>query len=180
MLGTFVQQFLNYVWSNPLILFIDSVTFGFMGLLLCFIHGNLLKKDRSRKSWPSVTGQVTSATAPRVVVSSYGKHGREYRTKYIPHVKYSYTVDGTAYHGELDVSYDGWYFRSRANHLLERYPVGKEVTVYHDPQEPKSSVLERSSVRSIIGLVAGVLISLFSIAIGCAWLLAVLSSFRHS
>ena len=180
MLETFVQQFLNYVWSNPSILFINSVTFGFMGLLLCVVYRDFLNRDRSRKNWPSVMGQVLSATAPRVVISRRGEHGREYRTKYIPHVKYSYAVDGMDYHGELDVSYDGWYFRSRAKRLLEHYPAGKEVTVYYDPQNPKSSALVRSSLRNVVGLITGVLISLLSVAIGCVWLLSIWTKYFGS
>ncbi len=175
--GSLIQQFLNFVWSNPLVLFSPALAFGLMGLIMCVVSWTLINKGKSRKNWPSVPGKITSSKAPRIITLDLGARDIE---RFIPHVRFSYIVEGTTYHGELDVAYDSWQFRSKAERLVRHYPAGMNVTIYYDPKDPKNSVLQRSSARNIVGMIVGILMLVLGITTGCMWLLAVLSGFKHS
>jgi len=89
------------------------------------------------RNWASTTGKVVTS---RVEVS-----GGEY-TSVKPFVMYQYSVYDREYSnsqikaGDIHVST----YRSRDSYnLVDKYPVGAEVTVYYDPEDPQQSALER-------------------------------------
>jgi hypothetical protein len=100
---------------------------------------------RSRRSvdegvarWAQTVGTVLSAT---VKIRRLGQIRAE-----IPMVIYSYEVDGRPYQsyrvragddtGQIPVV-------TNASTTLDRYPVGSNVTVYYDPDDPANAALER-------------------------------------
>jgi hypothetical protein len=93
--------------------------------------------NQSAQLWPSTTGTVITS---RVEVS-----GGDY-TSVNPHIVYKYQVNGYEYQsdqiraGDVVMSYSGG--RS-AYDLVDKYPVGLEVTVYYDPANPSMSCLIR-------------------------------------
>ena len=81
------------------------------------------------RSWPTVTGTVH--------VSGVRGDGE-------PDVRYAYTVDGATYHGArlgFD-TFDRPGGRGTRASRSARYPVGRAVTVYVDPADPRRAVLE--------------------------------------
>ena len=56
---------------------------------------------------------------------------------------------------------------SKAQAVLAAFPVGGQVTVYYDPNNPAEAVLERKAGGSIITLVVGIIFVATSLCIGC-------------
>jgi hypothetical protein len=89
-------------------------------------------------AWAQTAGTVLSTT---IRVRRVGQSRSE-----IPVVIYSYSVDGHPYQshrvragdetGQIKVIGD-------ASSMLDRYPVGSNVTVYYDPDDPANAALER-------------------------------------
>src|SRR5258708_2202831 len=134
-------QIFSSLISDPLVLFILSAVLGVLGLILSFVYWDLLKKAGARKNWPSVPGKITTSHVTRKEVSVANGAGTQLEEKYIPHVKFSYTVGGTAHEGELDTGINAWLFRGSAESVVKHYPVGATLPVYYDPADPKNAVL---------------------------------------
>jgi hypothetical protein len=123
---------------------IDSTTLIVVGSI-CFsallVDGILLgiifvtrRKVAQASSWTSTMGTVTFSTVERRS-SSDGY-------SYYPVVNYSYQVMGQPHQGNKIVpgpAVGG----SGANKVVARYPVGAQVMVYYDPNNPSDAVLER-------------------------------------
>jgi hypothetical protein len=95
--------------------------------------------------------------------------GHRDRYRYSSHIAYRYAVDGaefvstqismakkfdaflSTFSGTGDAAYEGTW--------LARYPVGKRVTVYYDPNDPANALLERDEawLAYLFFAVAGVL-----------------------
>jgi hypothetical protein len=94
--------------------------------------------DGGVAGWAQTVGTVLSAT---VKIRRLGQIRAE-----IPMVIYSYEVDGRPYQsyrvragddtGQIPVV-------NTASVTLDRYPVGSNVTVYYDPDDPANAALER-------------------------------------
>lgn len=90
---------------------------------------------KASEQWPSVSGVVKVSE----VVENSDSDGTTYGAK----VKYHYTVAGAEYdadrvkYGEVSTSNS-----SGAYEVVNSYPVGKKITVYHHPETPEESVLE--------------------------------------
>ena len=93
---------------------------------------------RAAAAWAQTAGTVLSTT---IRVRRVGQSRSE-----IPVVIYSYQVDGRPYQshrvragdetGQIKVIGD-------VSSMLDRYPVGSNVTVYYDPDDPANAALER-------------------------------------
>ena len=96
------------------------------------------KAEKEASEWPSVNGTVLTA---RLV-----SHGSiRYRADF-PEVSYSFEVNGKVYKGK-HISAGGEMGGVTAQGVLDRYPVGSQVTVFYDPHNPKKAVLEKKSVN---------------------------------
>ncbi|MFQ3621876.1 MAG: DUF3592 domain-containing protein [Spirochaetales bacterium] len=87
-----------------------------------------------------------SACEGKVVVSEVT---RTYRRLYNPqiystHIVYEYAVDGVKYQSSRRVFGPAISTgKSTQEKIAEKYPVGKIVTVYYEPKDPRNAVLER-------------------------------------
>jgi hypothetical protein len=93
---------------------------------------------RAAAAWSQTAGTVLSAA---VQVRRVGQGRSE-----IPMVIYAYSVDGRPYQSHrLRAGDDTGQIRvvGDASRTLERYPVGSNVTVYYDPDDPTNAALER-------------------------------------
>ena len=93
------------------------------------------RKVRQAESWSSTVGTVTLSTID--VHRSGGRNSIAY-----PHVRYSYQVLGREYEANkimLGARIGG----SGAQKVIDRYPVGAQVTVFYDPRNPYEAVLEK-------------------------------------
>lgn len=88
--------------------------------------------------------------APGVVLQSYVEsHSDSDGTTYSPFVEYEYEVGGQTYRGDRDSMFNfSSSSRSNARDVVDRYPAGKRVEVFYDPDDYTESVLDLSD-RSV-------------------------------
>ena len=105
-----------------------------------------LRKARAMSHWPTVTGRISSSWAVLEGES----------------IKYDYHVDGRTYVGHRVCWSPGGSSTAdaTAQELAEKYPPGRDVTVYYDPKHPSTAVLEPRNMRNALVSI------LFSIAFG--------------
>jgi hypothetical protein len=117
-----------------------SYFLGFLFLTIfsigCFWIGmNFIQDASQAQDWPTTDGVITYSA-----VDSHSSHDGNL---YAPNVQYTYTVNGVKYSsngiifGTISTS-DGGY----ANEMVNRYYVGKTVTVYYNPENPSDALLE--------------------------------------
>jgi hypothetical protein len=111
-----------------------------IGGIFWFIF-NQRKKARAEKqasqAWPSTKGKIVTS---RVELSS----GRDMATVFAK-IVYEYQLSGRTY--QFDQVHSGDEFFAQATReetydLVDRYPVGREVTVYYNPDNPADAALE--------------------------------------
>lgn len=90
--------------------------------------------------WPVTKGKIVSSQIEEKQV--YRR--KRLRQVFEPQLEYSYQVDGRDHVGtRIDYFEDHDYENQEAAVAMgDKYPVGKEVNVSYDPQDPASSVLE--------------------------------------
>ena len=124
---------------------------------LWVIVANLLNIRRAQisKNWPSVTG--------RIVTSSFRAEHRDSDSsdRYIADIQYTYDVTGQTYSGNR-VAYGlrkEVKSRRTLEELIQRYTTGSEVSVYYNPDDPSSAVLEQGNSRFAVGnITAGLIV----------------------
>lgn len=106
-----------------------------------FIYRRSKMRDVAKQSaqdWSSTMGVVITSTIQ--VKRSYKSRSE------IPVVVYQYQVNGKPYTGQV-VKAGEQYFSVRlygdAQKTIARYPVGAQVMVYYNPENPQESALER-------------------------------------
>lgn len=123
------------------------------------------------QSWPSTTGTIIFADVKRV---SDGEGNDLYK----PDVRYRYQVNDKQYHSrritfKLQNPLENMFGRDqrRAAEIVRQYAIGREVTVYYQPNRPKRATLEpgHSSISLMllqVGFLAGIV---FLILLVFAW-----------
>ena len=106
-----------------------------------FIYRRSKMKDAAKleaQSWSSTMGVVISST----IQVRYTSRSRSE----IPIVVYQYQVDGKSFQGQT-IKAGEQFLNIRlygdAQKTVDRYPVGAQVMVYFDPENPAQSALER-------------------------------------
>ena len=115
---------------------------GFILVGLIFFALGIVQffEAKATSSWPSVEGRVLSAN---VESQSYRNSDGKMSNKFRPVVKYAYTVDGTDYEGSrLKIGNQSHGKPRRAQEAIAAYKKDKACTVYFDPNDPESAVLE--------------------------------------
>ena len=95
------------------------------------------RKVAQVESWSSTTGTVTLSTI------DVHKSGTRNSTPY-PVVRYSYQVMGREYEANK-IMPGAEIGGSGAQKVIDHYPVGAQVMVYYDPQNPYEAVLEKKA-----------------------------------
>ncbi len=144
---------------------------GFLVVGLLALGGGIfgsLEAFASR-SWPSTPGQVT---ASRLVVVTPTPSGdsttdSEAVTMYSVQVQYAYQAGGESFTGSrVTLSDFASSEQADVEHLLARYPAGKTVQIYYDPQNPGSSVLEPGFTAGMwVPLAVGGLLTVFGLGL---------------
>jgi hypothetical protein len=143
----------------PLIFIVVGAGTAFFG-----IRG--LIRANASDDWPSIQGKVVESSVERH--SSSGNKGN--RSTYHAEILYEFEVDGKTYNGER-IAY-GDYGSSNPSHarqLVNRYPKGKEITVYYMPGNPEECLLEKGVKAQswflpgfgLLFLTVGILIALY-------------------
>jgi hypothetical protein len=100
---------------------------------------------RASTSWPTVPGIITGSETAKVM----------FRRQ--PRITYSYSVNGAPFTSQR-VSFAGGYKPKDVDPVLNRYPVGGEVRVAHDPQNPAEATLETGANKQVTAQVRILLI----------------------
>ena len=128
-------------------------SFILIGLLVIGLSARKVWWDYASAKWPQTTGQVISASLETVEGGS-DEAGQSYR----PAVWYRYHVNGQEFVGKrvsFSVNANSW-SKNVANGYLEKYPVGKDVTVRYQADQPSLCVLESGvTPRSFMGVGIG-------------------------
>lgn len=122
---------------------LESVFFVFGIVLLGFWYSRQ-KRAKRAMTWPQVPGKIIEST----VVGDKNFDGGDEKAR----VLYSYVVNGIS----LQSKSVGAGVLSSPAGIVKRYPVGKQVQVYYDPENPKSAFLERSRSGRIIILLLSI------------------------
>lgn len=118
---------------------IYTLLFGFVflmiGMLTYYYFSKRYKIAKETDSWPQVQGEITKSEVKSVKID---------RVQYKPAIEYKYNVNGSNYSNNwINV---GNLFKERkgtreAKDIVNQFPVGSTVTIYHDPRSPHISVL---------------------------------------
>ena len=134
-----MRDFLSHLLSH----FKFSV-FGFFFALFgvgMAVWGGFIVKDANESvSWPTVQGEMIGSRVDREVTrDSDGSASTSYRAN----VTYRYVVEEVEYTGKkVFFGKKDTAFRWSAQKIVKRYPWGKKVRVYYDPEQPEAAVLE--------------------------------------
>lgn len=118
-----------------------------------------LAKSRRSRAWPTVTGKITHSEVTEDIQREMEKDDddetrvRERITKmYGVKLAYDYVVAGVAHAGTrlywsdgIKVSGDG-----PARKIVEKYPVGRAVTVYYQPDDPTTALLDPGAIKGAV------------------------------
>lgn len=138
----------------PVIRTLASLKFLFFGLVIGGFITMLGWRDISRAkasaNWPNVQGEITESKVDiRIMdVPSNQHHSRPNRSNeslpaHFATIRYEYTVDGTVFKGGRVAFGDhGSSNPAHADEIVNKYPIGKSVTVYYRPDNPQESLLE--------------------------------------
>lgn len=112
------------------------IVFFFLGGIIFVLAGiDIYQKEVATESWPQTQGVVIS--------SDISSRSSEDSTMYEAVINYQYKVNGINYtsngvsYGDISSS-----DRNHAQNIVDKYYVGKIVTVYYNPINPSDAVLE--------------------------------------
>lgn len=117
------------------------------GIALALYGVRELKEAKASEAWPSVPGEVVQTRVEESRSGSSGSRSRPRKTRYRPEVEYAYAVGEQRFLSQR-LSFSGsrsFDQRQGADAWLRDWPIGKEVTVFHDPARPDHATLERGA-----------------------------------
>lgn len=90
----------------------------------------LVSRARRRAQWPTTRGRIELSEPSSA------------EDDLLPHIEYSYTVDGRKFRRRLDFPGGTSPTPEFAASYVERYPAGSEVKVHYNPERPEEAALE--------------------------------------
>ena len=100
---------------------------------------------QAAQAWPATTGVVLESYVN--TETSYDSSSNSNTTQFKPYVVYEYTVNGRRFRSDHIQVSDSFYtmgmLPGSAQGVVNRYPVGANVTVYYNPTNPEEATLER-------------------------------------
>lgn len=148
--------------------FFRVVTIGGIaaGIVILVIGIAIERRARISRRWPSVKGVVVSSKILKERSSGSNSspgHRVTEGNQYKPEVTFEYSVFGVKYVSNK-VSFADYSTNATAHatRVTERYPEGKAVDVYYNPDNPEDAVLERRGGCAVLLLILG---GLFMIAV---------------
>ncbi len=104
---------------------------------LGWLLGGEIDKALSAPNWPTTTGTIIGS---KVGTSTTGSGSMPRGTQSVAIVEYEYEVDGTEYYSPV-VNIMGVGHEDPQT-VVNRYPLGSEVTVHYDPDDPSEATLD--------------------------------------
>lgn len=111
-----------------------------IGMLIKLVRN--FSKARHSKNWLSTTGKIISSELDAQTTAD--ENGYE-TTTYIANVLFQYVVNESTFEGDC-INFDYGIRTSNRDlekSIVEQYPVGSQVKVYYDPEDPQQAVLEK-------------------------------------
>jgi len=141
--------------------------FLMVGLILLAIGARQLYQGEQSKSWPTVQGKIALAELGKRV--DRDSDNSTVSTTYSADISYDYIVDDVAYvNGDVQFGAVSSSDPSSARRLLQRYPVGKVVTVYYNPAQPQQAVLE-PGIAGVTWILPGIGLLFAVVGTGFTW-----------
>ena len=123
--------------------FLIAVIFVAVGVFLVSWGRGMLETARASRSWPHVDGTVLESRVDSYVSTTGSGSKKRRTTMYQADVRVRYEVEGQVYETNRvslqDVSSSS---AGSVKKIVRRYPKGKRVKVYYDPQAPAVAVLQ--------------------------------------
>jgi hypothetical protein len=136
-----------------------TILIGFLLILLGLALLRLAIRERETgfqsRNWPSVEGTILQVSA--------STHVDEGHLTYYSKVIYQYMVNKRIYRNDrVEIGAKSGGSQRLAQRWSERYSTGRNVAVYHHPQNPSEAVLEPNSTSGILSAVGFAALFLFS------------------
>lgn len=153
--------------STETLLVVGSIVFT-QFVISAILIGVILKAHfdaRKAASWPSTRG---------IVLLSHLEARRSSKGHFVnyPVVMYQYHVDGSSFESQKVSPGMAW-GGTGAVKVVERYPMGSQVTVFYNPAQPSEALLERKPPTITIWLwVTLVIVNLFFCGMGAVFYFA--------
>jgi len=115
--------------------FLFILVFFAVGIGMTVWGGIVIRNASISEGWPSTQGEITSS----YIRSSTDEDG----TSYFADIEFKYVVNDRWLEGDMvNFGEYGTSDMSHAEGIVDRYPIGKMVTVYYNPEQPETAVLE--------------------------------------
>ncbi len=106
----------------------------------------ILANSRKVKQWPTAEGIIEEST-------------EKPENDLLPHIVFSYQIEGKQYQRKFDFP-EGTHPLPEFNQTyLKRYPVGKNVTIYYNPEQFETATLEAETQGDWMILALGILMA---------------------
>ena len=108
--------------------------------LMAFFGSLIIIANQKRAPLATVVGKVVESRT-----QSYSRESvNKYQTVYVPVVEYAYSVNGREFHSRVISDDDsGEDSNADAKKIAARYPKGKVVQVFYDPENPGNATLTK-------------------------------------
>jgi len=153
-----------------------GLVFLAIGVGLVNLARRTMKRSRASLSWPTVSGVVRASD----VLTRIDQQTRFDRAS----VLYQYVVGGTTYWSDT-MSISAWEVAGdmqRARETVSRHPVGSQVRVYYDPDDPEAAVLVPGTAANS-GMAIGIFFTVKGageVLVGLIWVAVVVFVFGAS
>jgi uncharacterized protein DUF3592 len=123
-----------------------------VGLVALAIHLHVVVS--TAREWSSTTGVIVASYVRKTGAGNAGEAGDT--DTYSPVVNYEYRVGSDPYAGSKIGFGDFFYNWYSSKSRVRAFPKGSNVTVYFDPQDPSSAVLDRTYPSVAIAMLTGI------------------------
>ncbi len=134
------------------LLFVRIFCLGFIVIGVLLTRGSILDllEEDHRKSWPKTGGVITAS-------KKVTKKDAEGRTMYGVDITYAYKLNGFTYTSNRVTGSDGYSSDAGwAEGLVSAYPSKQEISVFYDPEDVTSAILQPGVTRmSWVPLILG-------------------------
>lgn len=109
--------------------------FFITGIITSAWGWRIIVQGRKTRQWPTTEGSIVTSSLDTA------------RDDLLPHITYRYSVNGETLEANVTFSKDITPTQEFSNSYLEKYPVGSQVQVYYDVNQPSNSTLEPGMAR---------------------------------
>jgi hypothetical protein len=129
-----------------IILFAAAIPLGIVIALVAAQAWQAQRRVNQVRRWKATSGRIVQSRVRQAtarVLRSIPIYQHRTAIRYVPHIVYEYRVDTAVYRASRREMGPVWYASdpAGAEKIVARYPVGKAVMVYYDPDDPIQAVL---------------------------------------